>query len=129
MNKKNVNKKNILFGVTTIVLVMVILFCTSQTVMSKEKADVKSQKQYYAAMEKEYVSEMKQMLSGMGYQNSGVTIRWVLDETGSRIYTVMIHHQKIDNLSMQEQGLLQQKLAETEFEDENCTFVYEFVTV
>ncbi|MBO5210282.1 MAG: hypothetical protein J6B68_13230 [Lachnospiraceae bacterium] len=122
-------KRNGLFGVVTVLLVMVILFCTSQTVLSQEKADVRSQKKYYAAMEQEYLSGVKQMLTDMGYQNSGVTIRWVTDEEGSRIYTVMIHHQKIDNLSMQEQKLLQEKLSGTEFEDDNCIFVYEFLTV
>ena len=122
-------KRNMLFGATTVLLVMVILFCTTQTVMSQGKADMKSQKRYYAAMEQEYLSNMKQMLADMGYQNTGVTIRWISDEVGSRIYTVMIHHQKIDTLSIQEQELLQEKLSGTDFEDENCFFVYEFLTV
>ena len=120
--------RNILFGATTVLLVIMILFCTSQTVMSKEKADVRSQKQYYAAIEQEYLSEMKQMLSDLGYANSGVTIRWVSDESGSRSYTVMIHHKKINYLSVQEKELLQEELAKTEFVDENCIFAYEFLS-
>ncbi len=123
------NRKNMVFVVTTIALIMVILFCTSQTVMSQEKADMRSQKQYYAAMEQEYLLELKQLLADFGYNNSGVTIRRVSDEAGNRNYTVMIHHKKISHLSIQEQEVLQEELTKTEFVDENCSFAYEFLSV
>lgn len=129
MEEKHMNRKNMVFVVTTIALIMVILFCTSQTVMSQEKADMRSQKQYYAAMEQEYLAELKQLLADSGYNNSGVTIRWVSDETGNRNYTVMIHHKKISHLSIQEQEVLQEELMKTEFVDEKCSFAYEFLSV
>lgn len=122
------NRKNIVFGVMTTVLVMVILLSTSQTVMSKEKADLRSIKQYYAVKEQEYVSEIKAVLSEMGYSNSGVTLRRVSDEEGNRIYTIMIHHQRIDSLSVEEKEKLKKQLGMAEFEDAACCFIYEFIT-
>lgn len=121
-------KKDYLFGIATVLFIAVILFCSTQTVMSQEKTDKISSKQYYAAMEQKYLADMQQMLTDMGYQNSGITIRWVADETGHRNYTVMIHHWKIDKLNMQERKELQEVLSKTEFEDTDCTFCYEFWT-
>ncbi|MDD6812622.1 MAG: hypothetical protein PUD93_12345 [Lachnospiraceae bacterium] len=121
-------KGNYLFGITTVVLIVWILFCSTQTVMSQGKADAESLKQYYAAMEQEYLSDMEQILTDKGYQNSGITIRWVSDEAGNRVYTVMVHHQKIDKLSAQEQESLLEELSEAEFEDENSTFCYQVWT-
>lgn len=122
-------KKNILFGISMILLVLLILFCTTETVMSQGKADNRGEKKYYAAMEKEYHNNIKHLLNEKGYSNSGITIRWISEADGTRNYTVMIHHRKINSLNEQEKEALMRELPETEFKDDRCTFRYEFLTM
>lgn len=122
-------KENILFGIAVIIPVLVILFCTTETVMSQEKSNNRAEKKYYASMEKEYHNNMKCLLDEKGYLNSGITIRWISEADGTRNYTVMIYHRKIDNLNEQEKEALIHELLETEFKDIRCTFQYEFLTL
>lgn len=122
-------KESILYGIAVIIPVLVILFCTTETVMSQEKTNNRAEKKYYASMEKEYHNNMKHLLDEKGYLNSGITIRWIAEADGTRNYTVMIYHRKIDNLNEQEKEALIRELLETEFEDIRCTFQYEFLTL
>ncbi|MDE7019068.1 MAG: hypothetical protein K2P65_16120 [Lachnospiraceae bacterium] len=122
-------KKNISFIITVILSVLVILFCTKETVIGQSRADMSSQKLYYAPMEEEYVAQMRQMLANKGYSNSGITIRWVLEEEGTRVYTVMIYHKWIDRLDEKGKEALLQELEQTEFIDQYCSFCYEFLTI
>ena len=69
------------------------------------------------------------MLCQKGYSNSGITIRWVSDSEGLRVYTVMIHHKKIESLDNNGKKELLHELSATEFEDGSCTFSYEFITI
>ena len=78
-------------------------------------------------MEKEFYADMKELLTQKGYINSGITIRWVLEETGERNYTVMIHHRRISQLDDAGKEELLQELMKTEFQDTGCTFSYEFL--
>lgn len=120
-------KRNLLFGIAVIVSVLILSFCVTETVMSQSRADHKRERQYYSAMEKEYYRDMKELLAGKGYADSGITIRWVSGEEGERNYTVMIHHRKITQLNDMGKEELRQELMETEFKDAGCTFCYEFL--
>lgn len=122
-------KKKLSFVIAVIFSVLVLLFCTTQTVMSQNSTDSRGEKQYYAQMEKEYYSNMRQMLTEMGYSDSGITIRWVSNGDGMRTYIVMIHHRRIDRLDEKEKEELLLELAAAEFPDRRCTFQYEFLTV
>lgn len=119
--------KNFSFGIAVMISVLVLSFCTTETVMSQSKADRRRGRQYYSAMEKEYYADMRALLTREGYVNSGITIRWVSEETGERNYTVMIHHRKITQLDDAGREALMRELMETEFQDARCTFCYEFL--
>lgn len=120
-------KKNFSFVIAVIISALVISFCMTETVMGQSKADHRREKQYYSSMEKEYYADMKELLAQKGYINSGITIRWVLEETGERNYTVMIHHRRITQLDDAGKEELLQELMKTEFQDAKCTFRYEFL--
>lgn len=122
-------KKSISFVILVILSVLIIVFCTTETVMSQSKTDDKSKKQYFAKMEKEYYDDLKQLLEEKGYSNSGITIRWVSDDGENRTYTVLIHHRGIDVLSEEEKEALIYELSQAEFDDLRCSFCYEFLTV
>lgn len=120
-------KKNFSFVIAVIISVLIISFCVTETVMGQSRADYRREKQYYSAMEKEFYADMKELLTQKGYINSGITIRWVLEETGERNYTVMIHHRRISQLDDAGKEELLQELMKTEFRDTGCTFSYEFL--
>lgn len=120
-------KRKILYAAAMILSALVIFFCAKETVMSRNKAGNKGEKQYFAAMEKAYCADMAELLAGRGYQNSGITIRWVAEEEGRRDYTVLIHHRNIKRLDEAGREALLRELAGTEFKDERCTFCYEFL--
>ena len=120
-------RKNNFFTAASIFLIFVILFCSTETVMSQNKTDDRRTRQYYAEMEEEYRTNISQMLDEKGFINSGVNIRWVSDEDGTRTYTVIIHHRRINALDDKDKDELLHELAELEFVDENCSFRYEFL--
>lgn len=120
-------KKNFSFVATVIISVLIISFCMTETVMGQSRADHRGEKQYYSAMEKEYYADMKALLAKKGYADSGITIRWILEDTGERNYTVMIHHRRITQLDDAGKEELLQELMKTEFREADCTFCYEFL--
>ncbi|MDE5931458.1 MAG: hypothetical protein K2H40_03110 [Lachnospiraceae bacterium] len=120
-------KTDFSFGIAVIISVLVLSFCMTETVMSQSGIDNRREKQYYSVMEKEYYADMKELLTRKGYTDSGITIRWVLEETGERNYTVMIHHRRITQLDDAGKEELLRELMETEFQDVRCSFCYEFL--
>lgn len=124
---KGHKNKSFSFGIAVMISVLVLSFCTTETVLSQSKTDHRREKQYYSAMEKEYYADMRALLTKKGYVNSGITIRWISEGTGERSYTVMIHHRKITQLDDAGKEALLRELTETEFHDAGCTFRYEFL--
>ena len=120
-------RKNSFLTAASVFLIFVIFFCSTETVMSQSKTDDRRTRQYYAAMEEEYKANISQMLNEKGFVNSGVNIRWVSDGYGTRIYTVIIHHRRINTLDDNDKDELLHELAGLEFADENCSFRYEFL--
>lgn len=121
-------RKNCAFWVMTMLLVIIILFCSTQTVLSQSRGMNKGQRQYYADMEKEYLSDIESLLCEKGYLHSGINIRWVSDVEGLRDYTVMIHHSRINALDIHEKEELLDELKTMEFKDSSVIFSYEFIT-
>lgn len=113
------------FGMLTILLILVIIFGVKGTVMSMENRQCAGRNYYDAALEEEYVDRMKQLLTGEGYRNCGVTMRRITYGDGNREYILQIHHRKLGRLSEQEKTALERRLSETEFMDETCRFIYE----
>ena len=113
------------FAVLTILLLLVIIFCVKGTVMSKENNERARQNHYYAVLEKEYLMRTQSLLEEEGYRNCGINMRRVTYEDGSREYTVLLHHRKLDRMSSEEKMVLEELLSKKEFRDEACSFRYE----
>lgn len=113
------------FGIVTILLVFVIVFCVKGTVMSKENHERVKQNHYYAVLEEEYVKRAEELLDKEGYMDCGINFTRVTYESGRREYTVLIHHRKIENLPKAEKARLWSLLSQVEFQDEACSFRYE----
>lgn len=113
-----------LFGVLTVILVLIIVFCVNGTVMSRENAERGKKNRYYAILEQEYLDRTRQFLKEEGLQGCGMNIRWVADGDGRRKYTILIHHKKLNRMTEEEKSVLTDMLTQMEFQDEACSFCY-----
>ncbi|MCM1570195.1 MAG: hypothetical protein NC081_12245 [Roseburia sp.] len=108
-----------------VLLIFVIIFSVSGTVMSRSGMGEAERERLYREKEKEVVRGTRLFLEENGYCNSGIALTRVTDEE-SRIYTMTIHHGRIDRLSQEERGELKRLLRQNVPEDlENLE--YEFL--
>lgn len=112
------------FGIFTVLLVLIILFCMKGTVMSKGNAQRAKENNYYRALEQEYAAAAREFLHEQGLDDCGVTMTRVTYESGSREYTVRIYHKRLQNMSREEKSALEIRLSQEEFEQGICTFRY-----
>lgn len=114
-----------LFVVVAVLLVVVIFFCVAGTVASKERDERGKKNRHYAVLEQEYLDSIRHLLEEQGLRDCGINIRWVADVDGSREYTVLLHHRRLNRMTEEEKLVLTDMLAEMEFQDESCNFLYE----
>ena len=96
------------------VAVVIMVMGIGMTVMaaSKQEENVISEEEY-AALEKECLQEVKQILLEKGCKNAGVSITYITDEVGNREYTVAVHHAKLESMEGEEYSLLKARIEET----------------
>lgn len=111
----------------SVICLTVTVFCVLGIMMGKNGRVDRPEEKQYREMEKSYVSEIRKLLEEEGYENSGITMTWVTDETGERIYTVTIHHGRIDKLSKAEKRALMEECRAIEFPDKECGFCHKFL--
>lgn len=114
-------------SIITVILVLIIAFCISGTVLSQNKGASRVEEQYYHAMEQEYVQGIRGLLEEKGYRNSGVTMTRVTEEDGTREYTVTIYHRRIMKLSREQQKELIEECRMVDFPVEDCNFCHKFL--
>lgn len=124
--KSNV-RKNLFGGIFTLLLLLLCIFCISGTVISQEKGKSKVEEKYYHQMEQAYVKEIRAFLNERGYKNSGVSMTYILEEDGSRDYTVTIHHKRIEKLGEEGREKLLEECRQIEFPAEDCGFCHKFL--
>lgn len=84
--------------------------------------EITKNEQYYRALEKQYVAEVKEYLAENGLENSGVMLTKVICDQKTREYTLSVHNKRISYLSDEQKEELIQDLVEMEFMEEGCTF-------
>lgn len=117
--------RGILFGAATVLLVLTLGLCVKGTVTSEESDERGKRNHYYAVLEKEYRDRTRQLLEEQGLRDCGINIRWVADADGSREYTILLCHRRLNRMTEEEKSALACMLAEVEFQDEACSFIYE----
>ena len=90
---------NIMFYVTTVLLILTIVFCIGSTVKSESSNE--TQRIENQVKEQQLLTKVKQYLNENGCCNSGVTLTYVMDESGACDYTFTIHHKRNVKLSAQ----------------------------
>lgn len=120
--------KNISFTfILSIVLLFVIAFCISGTVVCQSKNASRVEAKYYRELEQVYVSEVRTFFEERGYEHCGITMTKVIEESGERAYTVTVHHKKLDRLSFAEKEKILSECAEIEFPVKECSFSHIFL--
>lgn len=116
-------------AIITVLLVLIIAFCISGTVIGQNRSNAGAEEQYYRVAEREYVQEVRKLLEEKGYCNCGITMNRVIEENGTRRYTVTIHHRRIENLNDEQRNALALECQAIDFSAENCSIFHEFLDI
>lgn len=115
------------FGAVTIFLILVTAFCCAGTVLGRAGLNQREMENYYREQERQLVSEARAYLNAGGFVNSGIMLTHITETDGSRMYTMTVHHGKIDKMSEEERQRLLAELESFAFESPNCSFYHEFL--
>lgn len=115
------------FGAVTVLLVLIAALFMGKTVMSRTEVGARELEDYYLARERELTREIREFLGNEGLENSGIMLTRVVQEDGSRLYTVTVHHSRIDSMAAEERCQLLSQLEEFAFMEENCSFSHTFL--
>lgn len=114
--------------------IVVVVFLLSMTgifakgtMVSQAKSRIQEENKAYHEMEKAYIKEVKEVLKEAGFENSGINLTKVIDERGTRTYTLLVHNSKINKLDAAEKESLLLQLENIRFEDEQCKICHEFL--
>lgn len=124
MTKEKIYRKyNVLKITGALFVAIVVLWCTfSIKVNAAERAE--NDMVEYQLSETQFKSKIKNCLEEQGYYNSGITMTKVMDTDGSRVYTVLVHHQYLDTENMNEVNAVYESLWAIDMPDDNITVNY-----
>lgn len=117
----------IVFVAVTVLLVLATALLFGTKAKSGTDIGIGETEEYYLAKERELTVAIGELLRQKGFENSGVMVTRVVEEDGSRRYTVTVHHGLIDDMSDEEREKLLECLADFSFADDACSFTYRFL--
>lgn len=86
--------------ITSIVIAILIVCNTCMTVIGSGKKGAASDNAiYFQHLESEYVRNARTLMNEQGFMNAGVTMNHCLNNDGSRIYMVKLHHERLSKMS------------------------------
>ena len=107
-------------------MIGLLSFFISGTVISQAKDDISVDEAYMATLEKEYRKEIRNYLAEEGFDNCGVNLTKVILENGNREYTVLLHHDRLEKITMEKQEEMLENIKEMASLLENCNLEVEF---
>jgi hypothetical protein len=128
MSLGNRVRKEAVFVMVTVFLVLVLWLFVSETVMSQTEGNITVDEEAFAELEKDYVDTTREYLEGKGYRNSGVALTRVVDENGERSYEMVLHHKNLYKLSTEEQEKLMEEIATMAFHVSGCEFLVKLLS-
>ena len=111
------NTKSLVLIVVALVIAVVTFITTSITVTSCKKGAASDNAAYYHQLEQAYVKEARKVMNEQGYFDAGITMTRRMNEAGDRIYTVKVHHNRLNNASFEKTNELMELLSNIPFED------------
>ena len=111
------NTKSIVLIVVALVIAVVTFITTSITVTSCKKGAASDNAAYYHQLERAYVKEARKVMNEQGYFDAGITMTRRMNEAGERIYTVKVHHNRLNSASSEKTNELMELLSNIPFAD------------
>ena len=111
------NTKSIVLIVVALAVAVVTFIIISITVTSCKKGAAYDNAAYYHQLEQAYVKEARKVMNEQGYFDAGITMTRRMNEAGDRIYTVKVHHNRLNNASFEKTNALMELLSNIPFED------------
>ena len=108
-------------GLITVLLIAGAFFLFSITVRGSRSSDNSVWNEYYGPMEDGYVDSVREYMNDNGFVNSGVTLTHTTDEDLNRVYTLNIHHRRLENCGDERREEISAQLRSMGFEDERIT--------
>lgn len=115
------------FVAVTVLLVLFAALLFGEIVLSGTDVDARELEEYYQEREQELSREIGEFLRKEGLENGGVTVTRVVEENDSRLYTITVHHGRIDCMDAAERDELLDRLQELNFADDRCSFTHKFL--
>lgn len=107
-------------------IVLAILLMAVAFAGRLEMSARKQKEASYCEKEQELIASVKDFLSQRGYTNCGVTMTRVMDESGMRHYTLIVHHDRISKLNATEKNNLEEALEQITFAGTDQRVCYKF---
>lgn len=115
-------RKEAVFVMVTVFLVLILWLFVSETVMSQTEGNITVDEEAFLELEDDYVGAVRTYLEGKGYRNSGVALTRLVDESGDRSYEMVLHHKNMYKLSLEEQETMLEEIAAMAFHVSGCKF-------
>lgn len=125
MKEKNLGsrvRKEAVFVMVTVFLILILWLFVSETVMSQTEGNITVDEEAFVELEKDYVVTVRSYLDEKGYRNSGVSLTRVMDESGERSYEMVLHHKNLYKLSDEEQEIMLGEIETMAFHVYGCKF-------
>lgn len=114
------------FMAGTVLLVLVAALFAGCTAMSRTDIGTRELEEYYLTKEQALTKDVRELLAMKGYENSGVMVTRVVEDDGSRIYRIAVHHKRLELLDDKERETLLSQVENLVFDDEACSFFIDF---
>lgn len=100
--------KRFMIFVATVLVIIITLSLGSLDVKANKHQNMTEE--CYKEFERNYRSDVKLYMDGIGYKNCGVMLTKTIDTNNNRIYTVELHHKRFANISNDERDEIKGKL-------------------
>ena len=98
------------FLIISIVCILILIFSIAGTVIGRQTDEYELNNPYYKQMENNYLKEVKDVLSDLGLENSGLSLTKVIFPNGGREYTLLLHHCKMNKIKEAEKEKIMEQL-------------------
>ena len=124
MTRSEVLRRYRIVKVVGILLIVVaILWCVvGIKVNAAEKAE--NDRVEYQLQEIEFKQEVRECMENMGYFNSGITVTKIMNEDGSREYSVRVHNQYLNMDDCDKVDEIYDTLSDVQVVGDNITVEY-----
>lgn len=114
-----------------IILIIVIFILAAGFLVtpafSRERGLTKEEERVLDRYETEYVESTRQLLTSHALDYSGINMTKTMDENGVIEYTMCIHNERIDGMTVLEQRKLKEELSQISFGKENISITLAFI--